>query len=408
MSQILLQEIKNLVQQERRITRSILEKINEVDHRRLYATWGYPNLYEWLVKDLGYSHSAAYRRMQAARLLKSVPVVSEKMQSGGVNLSTLAKVQTAIRLEERRRGGKISSETKQELVQKIENKSAQETDFLLAEIFPEQKPRQEHMRALPDQEVRLSITLNSEQLGKLQKVRELSSHTHLNTTWSELIEMLSDQFLNKKDPVRMNQREQNKARSSSNPIKIQAFQHLVQKNQDPQKPSDHQISQGSQSLPGSQKSQYPRKNQIDQTAQDSESSSNVPARSPSQPLNASLTQRLSDADRKRVRPASFKTSFKTKPRPEPKAIPSALRRKIWLRDDGACTYTYPQTGQRCGSRILVEIDHLEPKAFGGRHTADNLRCLCRTHNHLAAEQKLGRNLMDFYRRSFSFKEVQPS
>jgi hypothetical protein len=63
----LITAVRSLVKEERRITREILDHINEVARRRLYADLGFSSIFDWLVKDLGYSESAAYRRIQAAK-----------------------------------------------------------------------------------------------------------------------------------------------------------------------------------------------------------------------------------------------------------------------------------------------------------------------------------------------------
>ena len=59
---------------------------------------------------------------------------------------------------------------------------------------------------------------------------------------------------------------------------------------------------------------------------------------------------------------------------------SAIKRKIWLRDDGRCTFADPRTGEICGSKHFVEEDHIVPKAMGGDDSAINLRLRCRAHN----------------------------
>ena len=71
-----------------------------------------------------------------------------------------------------------------------------------------------------------------------------------------------------------------------------------------------------------------------------------------------------------------------------RTIPAAVRRHIWLRDRGRCTYRDPESGRCCGSRHLVQIDHVQPYAMGGSASAANLRLLCSAHNHdRATEQR---------------------
>jgi hypothetical protein len=75
--------------------------------------------------------------------------------------------------------------------------------------------------------------------------------------------------------------------------------------------------------------------------------------------------------------------------PDSRHIPESLRREVWLRDGGRCTHrvsTSPE--ERCPSRFALELDHVIPYAYGGTHTAENLRLLCRAHHrsrHLHAQ-----------------------
>lgn len=71
------------------------------------------------------------------------------------------------------------------------------------------------------------------------------------------------------------------------------------------------------------------------------------------------------------------------------AIPAHVRREVWLRDGGRCTWTGPD-GHRCDSRWKLEFDHIQPVGRGGTSTPDNIRLLCKRHNMLHAEQTFGR------------------
>ena len=59
------------------------------------------------------------------------------------------------------------------------------------------------------------------------------------------------------------------------------------------------------------------------------------------------------------------------------------------RAENSCIYQDPKTGKVCGSTYMMESDHIQPRALGGSDEPDNLRPLCRTHNQLMAEEKLG-------------------
>jgi hypothetical protein len=61
------------------------------------------------------------------------------------------------------------------------------------------------------------------------------------------------------------------------------------------------------------------------------------------------------------------------PRPP---VPLAVRRAVWERDGGRCTYVSAD-GRRCGSTWQLEFDHVDPAARGGPSTVENTRLRCK-------------------------------
>ncbi len=61
-------------------------------------------------------------------------------------------------------------------------------------------------------------------------------------------------------------------------------------------------------------------------------------------------------------------------------IPAPVRREVWHRDGGCCSYVDPHSGRRCGSRFLLELDHIVPFALGGSAEPGNLRVRCAAHH----------------------------
>ncbi len=199
----LIAAVRSLVKHERRITREILDHINEVDSRRLYADLVFSSIFEWLVKDLGYSESAAYSRMQAARLLRAVPQLSEKIESGALALTTLSKVQTIIRVDEKRTGEKISAAEKADILKKVESCTGREADFILATHFPElsKVSADEKVRPVGEDRVSVQVTFTKQQYDKLKRIAELLSHTLSESSNAKLLEAAMDVFLERKNPL---------------------------------------------------------------------------------------------------------------------------------------------------------------------------------------------------------------
>jgi hypothetical protein len=64
---------------------------------------------------------------------------------------------------------------------------------------------------------------------------------------------------------------------------------------------------------------------------------------------------------------------------ESRYIPAAVRRAVWLRDDGRCAFVSPD-GRRCAARSLLEFHHRTPFGIGGAAVASNIELRCRPHN----------------------------
>jgi 5-methylcytosine-specific restriction endonuclease McrA len=70
-------------------------------------------------------------------------------------------------------------------------------------------------------------------------------------------------------------------------------------------------------------------------------------------------------------------------------VPAAIKREVFVRDGGCCSYV-DERGVRCRETRYLELHHVEPYARGGQHVAANLTLRCAAHNALAAENDFGR------------------
>ena len=77
-------------------------------------------------------------------------------------------------------------------------------------------------------------------------------------------------------------------------------------------------------------------------------------------------------------------------------IPDAIKRVVFERDAGRCTFT-DELGRRCPETGALEFDHVDGFARTHVHRAEDIRLLCRAHNQHAAEQMYGRAFMETLR-----------
>jgi len=118
-------------------------------------------------------------------------------------------------------------------------------------------------------------------------------------------------------------------------------------------------------------------------------------------IEAAVTEKLERLEARRYArtKAPRKTLAETDTSPRSRRIPAAVRRAVDERDGGRCTFVDAQ-GRRCTERHRLEYHHAG-KAWGrgGDHSVGNLRLACPTHHRLLADLEYGRDWMDRCRRS---------
>ncbi len=108
---------------------------------------------------------------------------------------------------------------------------------------------------------------------------------------------------------------------------------------------------------------------------------------PSGGLDAVLLEVLQDY-LTRNDPQKALESGRTAPVKGSSSIAAGVRRAVWARDGGRCVFVGPD-GIRCQSRRMLEFDHRQPRALGGKDSIENLRLLCRPHNDAERRRILG-------------------
>jgi hypothetical protein len=94
--------------------------------------------------------------------------------------------------------------------------------------------------------------------------------------------------------------------------------------------------------------------------------------------------------------------------PEPvrrsRHVPAALRRTVFERDGGRCTYV-DERGERCRETHGLQLHHRHPFGKLGPHTTTNLTLHCPAHNSLAAERDFGTEHMARHREALQHETL---
>lgn len=330
--------LKTLTSQERELLHDILLTIKEIDTRKYFLDLGFSNLFEYLTQFIGYSAGAAQRRIDAARLLKDVPALAEKIQNGEIHLNQVAILQKAIR-QTKKDGKIVTKEQKAELLEMAAGKNHRETEQLVAQSLDLEVLKSIKQTYQADESVRLELTLTKEQYEKLQKAKDLLSHSVPTGNLVSLIEYLSDRVIQQKTMTRTKR------------IKSESFA---------------QSPVGDESTAPKEQKQTSSKGQK---------------------LTATMEVKSIAAERK-----GYKTvkAFESKVGVQKslRSVPQNIKKEL-LTEQKCCQYVDARTNRKCGSHWQLQVDHRRPVWAGGTNDKSNLRLLCGAHNRWVYQKQAG-------------------
>jgi hypothetical protein len=161
---VLLENMESTAGREREVTLTqALKLLREVDRRSLYLKLSYKNLFEYAVQELKYSEGSAQRRISTMRLLKELPELEKKLESGALPLSTLSQAQSFFNQE------KTENSEKREILCSLENKSVREVQRELVSRSSEpEKLFKEKIRAVSLTHTEVKFLVEEELLAELR------------------------------------------------------------------------------------------------------------------------------------------------------------------------------------------------------------------------------------------------
>ena len=170
----LLSTTKSLVQKERAVTMEVLRHLQEISRRKLYADLKYASLFDYAVHELGYSEAAASRRIQAVYLIREIPEVATKIESGALNLSNVCQAQSFFRdMKKAEPMAALTHDQKTEVLAKLEDKSSREGQRILLSMSPPQVLPRERERIVSEEHIEMRFIVNRQMKADLEQVRSL-------------------------------------------------------------------------------------------------------------------------------------------------------------------------------------------------------------------------------------------
>jgi hypothetical protein len=402
----LLSQLDALVRFDRRCCARIVAHIAEVDARRLYLDRGFGSMIDYARHALGFSESAAGRRVTAARLVRRFPVLLQRIEEGALHLTALTIL-----------GPHLTAENLERLVTAASGRSRLELDALVAplrepvpvtprtvvrvvrlaeaptaaagggvglfdtvgdtgsgeatplpkaapadrdETAPMPEPAWAERDAAgepPRLAYRLSVTLSPETKALLDRAGELLRRdirrNDVNALLRRALRLLVDAT---------------EARRYGKVWRPRGEKGMAAVSAEPPRAPVAAAETAAHTVAGSEERRTGAMGMTSDASLDAALPAAPPAAPPATPPAAAPKTTLT------------------------RTIPAAVRRAVAERDGGRCTFVAAD-GRRCGERGALEFHHRRPYAHGGATDADNLALLCPAHHRQVSERQFGKFLL---------------
>ena len=355
-----LTRIQHLVRRERRITLLVLDHLNELERRGLHLKLGYSSLFDYCTGPLGYSASAAVRRIKTARCLVRFPQLAQLLEINVVNLSTIAQI-----------SGILRDDNADDLLTRIRGKSQREVEAIVAEYQPGAMPR--------DRVRTIVVRVPAPSSCEVEMLRGMKPQEVAEPAEAEAAVPAGDCGALSAQPITINACEKsdynrNGCESAPAPVHTETRTLL----QFSVRPAFMNRLNRLKALAWHRLPANASLEQVFELALDLASDT-------IDPVKRNERRALkSQAETKKTKQAPRMSSAHSN-----RHIAASVRDSVFERDGSRCTFV-GAGGHRCESRTALQVDHVVPVARGGPGRSENLRLLCAQHNRFEAERLMGR------------------
>ena len=373
--QALAARLSSLAGQERNVQADFLLHLDELDRRGSFAELGYPSLWEYCLRALHLREGAAGRRIGAMRVLRRFPQLEGALRDGRLCLTTLCVL-----------GPVLTTEN----VERVAGEAAFKTKAQVEAVAAGVKPRAvagDGLRRLPTQlAVGRAGSLPLECESALSELAAASSQAAASERAAASAGSPLRAPLSFTPPPRSAPAEVCAVAAEVWSLRVTLDVEAKRNLELLTALLSHKIPNGSLAavlkeavacaieMHGRRKGAVALKQARKAVAR------------PETPVNRAGA----DEGLGKGLPASRATPLRAAPS---RTVPASVRRAVWTRDGGCCTFAAPD-GTRCGSSWKLELDHVVAHSLGGEPTVENIRLRCRTHNVLHAQVTFGRAHMD--------------
>ena len=344
----LLARLTRVVATDRRVTAELIAHLAEVDRRRLYAREACSSMFVYCTERLGLSADATQKRIQVARASRRFPQLLDCLTSGRVHLSGLNLL-----------APHLTEDKVEELLERAAGKSKRAIEALVAEIAPRPDVTS-RIRKLPGPRcVPRSAAANVNDAASARSEENAPAEVEAPAVPCDLF-------------------------SASAPASVEGIAPVGSGS----RPSITPLA------PARYKVQFTAGQELHDKIERAREllSHRVPGGDLAELFDRVLAIAIPRLERERFGLTDKPRACARVTAPGSRHIPAEVKREVYQRDGGQCTYVDGH-GRRCCARDMLEYDHIVPYALGGPATVDNTRIRCAVHNRLEAEEKFGAGFM---------------
>jgi hypothetical protein len=368
-------EVMRLARCEREMAAGLIAHLVEFDARGLYLGAGCRSLFNYCVEVLRLSEHEAYNRIEAARLVRSFPVILDRLGDGALNMTTVRLL-----------APHLTPENHEELMAAAAGKTKREVEEVIVRFFP-RPDVPSSMRKVPaphrssdstgGHEVTVTEADPAQRAGPIIRATGAIGAVARDSGGPgsgdpqqfgpvEGMDVLHD-------AGSVADLEATGAEAAGAPIAFAPRRELLR----PLAPDRYEV-RFTTSAETCEKIRL---------AKDLLRHAN-PHVDTADVVERAVALLLEDLARKK-----FAATARPRPgretTPGTRRIPAAVKRTVWRRDSGRCAFV-AESGRRCTARGFLEFHHVRPYGVGGEGTADNIQIRCRRHNAYEADLFYGR------------------
>jgi hypothetical protein len=386
--------LRSLLRTEQAAMADFLVALADFDRLRGWEALGHASLFAFLRAELRLSNSSAFYRKSAARLLQDFPEVIEPLRDGRLCLSTIAELAKV-----------LTEENRTVMAPRFFGLSAREAQELVAELLPRPAPPLRDLMTMvpcPAPRMRLEFSPPSAPLPAVPETRPSNADADSQSLLTSEVPPIH--------PARVEPRrdEIEPLTASMTRLHFNVRREVVKKVEAARRGLGHAVPNASleqvleAALDLLLEKQAKARGQVKRPRG---VAAKAVVRVEEPPVNSSAPGRFEKeagiAPSQSQEPLPPLALIPTEPPPPRRTgpretIPSAVRRAVWARDQGRCTWPL-DSGGVCGSTLRLELDHIVPWARWGDSTEPNLRLTCAAHNRLAARKTFGARCVGRYR-----------